>query len=163
MRVYTGRLLAGIAAFAVLMVLAGCGISIPADPEGTLERVRGGIMRVGVSPNEPWTELNDNAPPSGIEVDLVEDFAESIGARIEWSGGGEESLMEELRRGELDLVIGGLTSKSPWTDKAAITKPYAEAENEAGKQEKLVMAARMGENAFLLALERFLLEQGVQP
>jgi polar amino acid transport system substrate-binding protein len=145
------------------MVLTGCGVSIPADPEGTLERASGGILRVGVSPNEPWTELNDNAPPSGIEVDLVEDFAESIGAQIEWSGGGEESLMEELRRGELDLVIGGLTSKSPWTDKAAITKPYTEAENEAGKQEKLVMAARMGENAFLLALERFLLEQEVQP
>jgi polar amino acid transport system substrate-binding protein len=163
MRVYTERLLAGVAALAVLIVLAGCGISIPADPEGTLERVRGGTMRVGVSPNEPWTELNDNSPPSGIEVDLVEGFAESLGARIEWSGGGEESLMEELRRGELDLVIGGLTSKSPWTDKAAITKPYAEAENEAGKQEKLVMAARMGENAFLLALERFLLEQEVQP
>ena len=40
--------------------------------------------------------------------------------------GGEETLIGRLERGELDLVIGGLTADTPWVEQAAITKPYAE-------------------------------------
>jgi hypothetical protein len=51
----------------------------------------------------------------------------------------------------------GFTSDTPWTENAAITKPYAETKDPEGKRKKLVMAAPMGENAFLFALEKFLL------
>ena len=68
--------------------------------------------------------------------------------------------MADLEHGQLDLVIGGLTAESPWSEKAAITKPYAEVRNEYGDVEEHVMAAPLGENAFLLALEKFLLSQG---
>ncbi len=53
-------------------------------------------------------------------------------------------------------MVGGLTAKTPWVEKAAITKPYLAEETPEGKQDH-VMAAPLGENAFLVELERFLL------
>jgi polar amino acid transport system substrate-binding protein len=139
------------------LLAAGCGLTIPADPENTLERVTGSTMRVGVSPNPPWTDISGAGKPTGTEVDLVREFAGTLQAQIEWVVGGEQPLIAALERGELQVVIGGFTSDTPWTEKAAITKPYAETKDPEGKRKKLVMAAPMGENAFLLALEKFLL------
>jgi polar amino acid transport system substrate-binding protein len=141
----------------VCLLAAGCGLTIPADPEKTLERVTGSTMRVGVSPNPPWTDISEAGEPSGSEVDLVREFAGTLQAQVEWVVGGEQPLIAALERGELELVIGGLTSDTPWTEKAAITKPYAETRDPEGKRKKLVMAAPMGENEFLLTLEKFLL------
>jgi polar amino acid transport system substrate-binding protein len=141
----------------VCLLAAGCGLTIPADPEKTLERVTGSTMRVGVSPNPPWTDISEAGEPSGSEVDLVREFAGTLQAQVDWVVGGEQPLIAALERGELELVIGGLTSDTPWTEKAAITKPYAETRDPEGKRKKLVMAAPMGENEFLLTLEKFLL------
>ena len=149
------------AACIAALTLTGCGATIPTDPDGTLDRVSGGTLRVGVSPNPPWTDLPNGpeADPSGTEVALVEDFAESLTADVTWVPGGEEDLIGQLERGELDLVIGGLTAKSPWADKAALTYRYAETTGPQGEKELRVMAAPMGENAFLVELEHFLLEE----
>ncbi|MFH5823812.1 transporter substrate-binding domain-containing protein [Georgenia sp. AZ-5] len=140
-------------------LLTGCGATIPTDPDGTLDRVTStGVLRVGVSPNPPWTIVtSQEAPPRGTEAELVGEFAESLGAEIEWTVGGEEALVGELERGQLDLVIGGLTARSPWSQKAALTYRYTTAVGPEGTEELHVMAAPMGENAFLVELEHFLL------
>ncbi|RWZ51247.1 transporter substrate-binding domain-containing protein [Labedella phragmitis] len=145
-------------AIVAVSLLAGCGISIPNDPDGTLDRVTGGELRVGVSESAPWTETAGSGAPTGTEVDLVEEFAENLHADVDWTEGGEADLVSALERGELDLVIGGFTDTTPWTSKAAMTQPYAESTNDEGTTAKHVMLAPMGENAFLVRLERFLLE-----
>jgi polar amino acid transport system substrate-binding protein len=109
-------------AVVVAVVLAGCGV--PRDPEGTLDRVRGGTLRVGVSQSEPWTRLGGGRP-SGVEVRLVERFAAELGATVRWVDGSEADLVAALEVRELDLVIGGLTAETPWQRKAAITRSYA--------------------------------------
>jgi polar amino acid transport system substrate-binding protein len=148
------------AALAVLVTLlmCSCGLQMPADPEGTLDRISNGTLRVGISHNPPWTAVHNGQDPAGSEADLVRQFAATRGASIDWTAAGEESLMGQLERGELDLVIGGLTKKSPWSDKAALTQPYAEGRAPDGGKEEYVMASRMGENAFLQELEQFLLD-----
>ena len=144
------------------LLLSGCGsVRIPADPDGTLDRVRGGVLRVGVSPHEPWTTVTA-AEPGGIEPDLVRRWAAGLGARVAWTVGGEQPLVQAMERGELDLVIGGITADTPWSDQAATTRPYATSQGPDGQQEH-VMLAPMGENAFLVELERYLLAQEVQP
>jgi polar amino acid transport system substrate-binding protein len=182
--------------FAALLVplLAGCGLKIPSDPEGTLDRVSGGTLRAGISHNPPWTETGTRTGPTstgpepadtgtgqtstgpesadtgttpagtgtapgGTEAELVRAFAAEHNARIEWVSGGESNLVRQLERGELDLVVGGLTKDSPWSKHAAFTRPYLETRNAQGDKEQHVMAARMGENAFLVELERFLSEE----
>jgi polar amino acid transport system substrate-binding protein len=108
-------------AVALALTLAACGI--PRDPEGTLERVDRGVMRVGVTEAPPWVELGAEAP-DGIEVRLVEQLAEELEAEIEWVEGSEQELFGALTGRELDLVIGGLTAETPWSAEAAVTHPY---------------------------------------
>src|SRR3712207_7643050 len=43
------------AALASLLALVAAACDLPRDPEGTLQRVRGGTMRVGVVERRPWT------------------------------------------------------------------------------------------------------------
>ncbi|GAA1165279.1 transporter substrate-binding domain-containing protein [Ornithinimicrobium humiphilum] len=151
----TGPLVAGALAAALL---GGCGVDIPADPDGTLEQVRSsGELRVGVSPFPPFTTLPDgpDGKPGGTEVELVEGFAEAQGAEVVYVLLGEEELVRMLEEGELDVVVGGLTSKTPWAAKVATTRPYATTEQD-GRKVKHVMAAVRGENALLVALERYL-------
>jgi|SRR5690554_1241761 len=144
----------------VVLALSGCGVTIPSDPDGTLDRVQGGVLRVGVSLSAPWTMAGPHAEPAGIEVDLARAFAGSLGADVEWTVAGEESLVLDMEHGDLDLIIGGLTSTSAWMDKVALTAPYRTAVDERGKKHDHVMAVPMGENAFLVELERFLREEG---
>jgi polar amino acid transport system substrate-binding protein len=152
------RMLGSLAVVLLAVVLSGCGMSIPADPDGTLDRVTGGTLRVGVSPSAPWTETEGAGDPGGSEAALAEEFADHLDAEVEWTEGGEADLVSALERGELDLVIGGFTDTTPWTSKSAMTQPYAESTDEEGTTAKHVMLAPMGENAFLVELERFLLE-----
>ena len=104
------------------LLLTGCGI--PRDPESTLDRVRGGTLRVGITESEPWTRL-EAGQPGGVEVELVRRFATEVGARVEWVDGSEADLIAALEVRELDLVVGGLTADTPWQTKAAITRSYA--------------------------------------
>jgi polar amino acid transport system substrate-binding protein len=158
-RVWDGFLIGRL--FAAILLVAGCNVEIPQDPDGTLDRVRGGVLRVGVSINPPWTALGNNSEPSGIEAQLVRRFADTVNAEVRWTVGGEESLVHQLEAGRLDLVIGGLTAKSPWMRQVAFTRPYATAPGPSGEPEQHVMATPQGENAFLVTLERFLLMQDV--
>lgn len=148
--------------------LVGCGF--PLDPDGTLDRVRGGALVVGVSENPPWTLWPDGSPgvgeegePGGIEVELVTDFAASLDADVVWVAGSEATLMTQLEEGELDVVVAGLESTSPWSSHAALTAVYAVTTDDAGAPVRHVMAARLGENDLLTTLEGHLLQQEVQP
>ena len=147
-------------ALAVALVLSGCA-AVPADADGTLDRVRGGELRVGITHNPPWTDTS--GAPAGTEVQLVERLAAELDADIAWTHSSEAQLAEALRRGELDLAVGGFTDDTPWTDRAALTEPYTEAEDAAGETRKHVMLTRPGENGMLVAVERFLRAEGTTP
>lgn len=146
------------------VLLQGCGEpEFPRDPDGTLVRAMDGELRVGVSENEPHTEVADDGSVSGSEVDIVTAWSKSLGAQVVWSHDAESELMVRLREGELDVVIGGLADDSPWTTHAALTRPYAETVGPDGSTVRLVIATRPGENALLSNLERFLIDEGLQP
>jgi polar amino acid transport system substrate-binding protein len=88
-------------AVAALAMLAGC--EWPRDAAGTLDDVRGGTLRVGVTDNPPWVVLQGDTP-SGVEVRLVEGLAEDLGADIEW--------------------VDGFDATAPWTKQVSLTRPY---------------------------------------
>lgn len=145
-----------------LTLLAGCGLQIPADPDGTLDQVReSGELRVGVSPHPPFTTLPEEpgGAPGGTEVDLMTSFAESVSAEPTWVVGGEEDLVRQLEEGEIQVLVGGLTAKNPHLTSTGMTRPYVTT-TEHGEQVKHVMAVVPGENALLSALERFLDGEG---
>lgn len=120
----TRRRMGAAAALAALAVAALTGCQVPQDPDGTLDLVRDGTMRVGVTDSDPWVDLTDPDAPQGVEPELVRRFAESLNAEIDWFDGSEEELIGALKEGQLDLVVGGLTRKSPWKKEAALTWSY---------------------------------------
>ena len=147
------RLRNAVPVLALTATLAGCGISVPADPDGTLQDVSGGELRVGVSADEGLADTSTDTP-SGSLIDLVDGFAESIDAEIEWTVGSEETLVTMLEEDDLDLVVGGLTDQTPWADRVGVTRGYTDIEG--ADDRAIVMFVPLGENAFLSALERHL-------
>lgn len=146
----------------LILALTSCGITIPQDPDGTLAEASGGTLRVGVSENGEWVQLPTSGDPRGIEPALVTEFAESIDATIEWVPGTEHELAEDLFDGQLDMVIAGLSADTPWIKDGGITRPYVETTDERGRTVKHVMLVPLGENAFLLELDKFLQGQEVE-
>jgi polar amino acid transport system substrate-binding protein len=108
-------------ALGLSFVVGGCGF--PRDAEGTLERVRGGEMNVGVSENAPWVRF-EGEEPRGIEPALIERWAEGLGAKIRWVRGTESDLVEALERREIDVLAAGLTDKTPWSKRMGVSGPY---------------------------------------
>jgi polar amino acid transport system substrate-binding protein len=116
----------------LIAALAATGCQYPRDPDGTLNRVEGGVMRVGVTESDPWVLLEGDEPSGGAEVELARRFARDLGARIEWVQGSEEELVDAAKEGQVDLILAGLTSKSRWKKDVAFTRPYVETRSVVG-------------------------------
>jgi ABC-type amino acid transport substrate-binding protein len=147
----------------LLLGAAACGL--PRDASGTLDQVRDGTMRVGVVQDAPWA-FDSAGTVGGVEAALVMDVARGEHARVTWVRGAEGDLMKQLQQRQLDLVIGGLTSDLPWAKTLAFTRPYYTdtvtmhtADGPAPAPRMHVLAAAPGENAWLMRVERTLIER----
>ena len=100
-------------------------IHFPKDAEKTLDKVSNGTIRVGFTDAEPWVYPSATGA-QGIEADIVTNFANTLHAKIDWVQGTEEQLYNALKRGEINILIGGITDQTPWKEKIGLTKPYLE-------------------------------------
>lgn len=136
-------LLTGLAA-----ALAACGLDVPRDVDGTLERVRAThVIHVG---------LVEGPVPASARPAVAAFLARlraATGARPEIVRGSAEPLLAGLEEGELDLVIGEIAQDSPWIADVAVIEPLAE---RTVGQHRLGLSpiARNGENAWVVLLER---------
>lgn len=134
-----------------VVLIAGCG-DLPRDPERTLEHVRQRHeLRVGAG-NDPPFLTREGGEAKGPEADAIRAFAKQLGADVKWDWDSHENHFAALEKYELDLVAGGVTPKTPWSKKVAVTRPFAETR----EKEKRAWAAPPGENAFLRAAELYL-------
>lgn len=141
-----------LSAAALALVLTACG-SIPADPDGSLDVLTGGVLRAGASPSAGLVET-EGTEPTGPLVDLVDGFARERDARIEWVVGSEEDLVAALEQGDLDIAVGGMTDATPWADRVGVTRGYPGVEGSDGRA--IALLVPLGENALLSALELYL-------
>jgi hypothetical protein len=125
-------------AFLMGSILAGC--DLPRDPEKTLETVQGQDLRVGV------LKFGENADK---DRPIVERLARSLGAKLVYVEGDAHALFEDLKRGHLHLVIGGVPESTPFAKELGLSKPVGPLHG-AREDEDRVIAVRSGENAFLL-------------
>jgi polar amino acid transport system substrate-binding protein len=112
----------GVLVVTVLVTLTGCGL--PRDAGTTLEDVRGGVLRAGITENPPWVRVAADGVPAGAEAELVRMLAKRLGATVQWYPGSESELMAALKDRVLDVVVGGLDANAPWTVEASLTRPY---------------------------------------
>jgi ABC-type amino acid transport substrate-binding protein len=133
------------ALFAAL-ALVGCD-RLPADPHGTLDRVKSERrFRVGL--------IAAGAAPAGArpQAAFLARIARATGARPVVKQGASEPLLLDLEDGGLDLVVGPLSSESPWLERVALLPSLGAV---AGPHEVVVTPiARNGENRWIMLLER---------
>lgn len=150
------RILGTILLTGVGLAVTGCGLQVPADPNGSLDRVSGGVLRAGASPDSVLVVVDGNQV-TGTLAELVEGFAADHDADVEWTVGSEETLVGGLEDGRLDVAIGGMTPDSPWVDRAGLTRGYPDVLG--GDGQEIVMLVPLGENRLLSALELYLDEE----
>ncbi|MEW4568256.1 transporter substrate-binding domain-containing protein [Tautonia sp. JC769] len=138
-----------------LAVLLATGCGLPLDPKGTLKRARDGTMRVGAVHHPPWVDVRGGGEPEGTEVALVRRLADELGARVEWTVGGETALMHRLERHELDLVVGGITEDTAWRGTIGMSRPH-----DRDGDQPVILAIAPGENGWLLHLDRWIARRG---
>ena len=130
----------------LLAAAASCG-PFPRDPEGTLERVRSeGRFHVGlVAP------LGEGRPDPKADH-LLRRVAERSGASPKIERGGAEPLLDRLKQGDLDLVIGRFEKKSPWARLVSFSPPLR-VEKQGKTTFHLTAAMRNGENGWIALVE----------
>ncbi len=117
--------------------------------------MNGGELRAGASPSGSLVTV-DGDDVGGSLARLVDDFAESIDAKVTWTIGSEEDRVDELESGELDLAVGGMTDATPWSQRVAVTRAY---DTIPGAHGPVVLFLPMGENAWQAAIEGYLDKQ----
>lgn len=110
----------------IMLGLTGCDdFRYPRDPNNTLDRVLATKrIRVAAVDHVPWVIIGEGATPQGAEVDLVQAFACDLGVTIDWQRAPAFEALEALRRGDIDLAIGGYT-KSAVTAHKGVSPTYA--------------------------------------
>jgi ABC-type amino acid transport substrate-binding protein len=128
---------------AAILLIGGCD-AIPADPDGTLDRIRAerrfkvGVIASAAAPLAP-----------GRARDLLGRLARATGARPALEPGAAEPLLTRLEEGDLDLVLGEFAEKSPWAAQVTLTDPIA-----VNGAIMLAAASRNGENAWIAVVDR---------
>jgi hypothetical protein len=140
----------------VALLMAGCS-SIPRDPDGTLERVsRDRSFSVGIVASGARDAVD---PRPTLFLRRV---AARTGAAARVHTGAAERLLSQLEHGELDLVIGELSDRSPWRERVTML-PKLGAPLDGRPDVALTVAARHGENAWLgLLFEEVVLAGGAR-
>ncbi len=95
-----GRLIAMALAFAA-------ALATPALAQDTLTKIKEkGILTVGVKNDyKPWGFLEPSGKIVGLEIDLAQDIANKVGAKLELLPVTAANRMEFLKQGRLDIVI----------------------------------------------------------
>ncbi len=147
-----GKWIALAGALVLALSLGGCGLTVPTDPEGTLENIEGGTLHAGVSLDPGVVKWVDEEAVGPL-ADLVEGFASDHHAQVDWQFGSEETLVGDLEDGKIDIAVGAITSETPWASRAGVSRSFAGLTIDG--DEELVFLVPMGENRLLTELEKF--------
>jgi ABC-type amino acid transport substrate-binding protein len=118
------RLLAVLALGAAVLLGGFAGAADSASP--TLERiVERKEVRVGMSGNQPpFTFKSRSGRIEGFEVALAESMANAMGVKLKLVSKPFARLLPALERGEVDLVMSGVTMTAERSMKFAFVGPY---------------------------------------
>ncbi len=81
-------------------------------------------LRVGISPSYPPVIFENDGEIMGIEADLARIVGETLGRRIDFERFPQSDLLSALERGEVDVVMSGLSIPSELSEHIRFTTPY---------------------------------------
>ena len=115
------------------LVLASVGCKTLTEPEKkaesgspVLDRVfQTGILRVGMSGDQPpFNMTTTKGQIIGMEADLANALADSMGVRAEFDKKPFGELLKALEKGEVDLVLSQVTMTTARNTRVAFVGPY---------------------------------------
>ena len=112
----------GIACFAAILCVALGGAGCTAIDE----TVRSGArpLRIGVSPDYPPIVQHDGDRLAGVEIELGEMAAAALGRRPEFVELAWSELIPSLTRGEIDVIMSGMSVTPERAERVLFTEPY---------------------------------------
>jgi len=149
---------------AIMLSLAGC--HYPTDIEHSLDKIKGGVIEVGLTENPPWVIRTPDGP-AGLEPEIIERLAGQLNAEAHWHWGEESDLLQALKERQLDLVAGGLTQKAHLSKDAAPTKPYYKSHYMVGFPSSIAMPDSLEDQAIAINavnhIGKVLRDKGARP
>lgn len=134
--------------FLILLALIISCDNYPKDTKHSFKEAKAKGLKVGVVENPPYVVVQNDSI-SGIEIRLIEEFAEKHNLNIRYIRDTETHLIKQLENHELHIVAGGFNRKTVWSSKAGRTASY---------DQKHVLLISKGENRLLYKLEQHIFE-----
>jgi polar amino acid transport system substrate-binding protein len=93
----------------LVAAVAGTGTTADAGSERLKEVIDRGVVRVGVlGAFKPWAFRAPDGSLQGIELDLAQNVADTLGVKLESVVVTSANRMEFLQQGKIDLILGGM-------------------------------------------------------
>jgi len=109
---------------ASMVLLIFLSVEVQADTlDDIIER---GTLRVGVSLFEPWTMQDKSGKLSGYEIDVSKKVALDLGVKPEFIVYKWEDIIPALKKGEIDIIAGGMAITPTRALKINFSNPYAD-------------------------------------
>ena len=94
----------------ILAIAAFAGIATPAAAGPRLDRINESkVLRVGTPGDYRPFAIKSNDGYSGHDIDLIEQIAKELGARIEYVPTAWKTLLPDLQADKFDIAVGGIT------------------------------------------------------
>jgi polar amino acid transport system substrate-binding protein len=109
--------------FTISLVLL---ISIQVDAQSKLSKItKSGVIKVGMTGNQPpFSMVSKDGSLMGFEVDLAESLAESMRLNLEIVQMPFKDLLPALEKGNVDVVMSGMTITAERNLKVPFVGPY---------------------------------------
>lgn len=107
----------------------------PKDPNHTLDKMKNQTVRVGISESSGLATISE-AGPTGVEVELIKGYAQTINSKIEWVKGSQEQIVGLLKEHQVDVAIGGYSKQTAFKKHIGLTRPYKTEKIKVGASDK---------------------------
>jgi len=109
---------------ASMVLLMFLSVQVQADTlDDIIER---GTLRVGVSLFEPWTMEDKSGELSGYEIDVTKKLAQDLSVKPEFIVYKWEDIIPALKKGEIDIIAGGMAITPARALKINFSNSYAD-------------------------------------
>lgn len=141
--------------FALLLIgcfgFSGCA-DLPRDQSGWTSQIqREGVLVVGFS-----RPLQKDEAVFQREKQVLQKLAKRLGARLELREGNAHTLLDELQKRQLAVVMAQIPSESPFAEKLGFSQPFYKRDDGQNNDIEYSIAVAPGENRLLLMLDKII-------